>query len=43
MSSMFNDATNFNQDINHWNVNNVTSHEDFATDSALQDSYNPFN
>jgi len=43
MSTMFMDAYSFNQDISAWDVSNVSSSNDFATASALQDSYNPFN
>ncbi len=42
MNWMFKDAKAFNQDISEWSVDNVTSHDDFAVGSILQDDYNPF-
>jgi len=42
MSYMFYGATSFNQDISGWDISNVTNSEEFATDSGLKNSFNPF-
>ena len=42
MPRMFAYAKAFNQDISGWDVKNVKDIYDFATGSALQDSFNPF-
>ena len=42
MFAMFREAIAFNQNIHDWDVSNVTNNTNFATNSALQDSFNPF-
>jgi len=39
---MFYSAKLFNQNIKNWDINNVSLCRNFATNSALQDEYNPF-
>jgi surface protein len=42
MSSMFQNATTFNQDLSGWNVANVTTYTDFDTGAtAWQANYKP--
>jgi len=43
MSYMFNRATNFNQNISMWNVNNVSSNGYFKYISALTTANSPRN
>ncbi|WP_338958066.1 MULTISPECIES: BspA family leucine-rich repeat surface protein [unclassified Spiroplasma] len=35
---MFIEAKSFNQDLSKWNVNKVTSHEEFAIGSQIDNS-----
>ena len=42
MFRLFYEATNFDQDISDWNVSKVIEHTEFSTDSAFQNSHNPF-
>ena len=42
MQYMFHDTTSFNQDISNWNVSNVSDHDNFAENSALENTHNPF-
>ena len=41
MSSTFYHASVFDQDLSQWNVDNVTSHDDFSTGSALTEDKLP--
>lgn len=38
MNSMFYGASSLNQDLSKWNVNKVTSHEEFAIGSKIDNS-----
>jgi len=35
MSSMFNGAVKFNQNLSGWNISSVTAYDSFGTNSAL--------